>query len=87
VRFDTVGTFTATLTCTDALGIADPRPATVQILVTERQVSSVGGGGGGGGCSIRPGATETAWSLFEALGNLLLSLVVISIIYIWHKHR
>jgi hypothetical protein len=87
VRFDTVGTFTVTFICTDALGIVDPHPATVQIQVTERQVSSSGGGGGGGGCSIWPGAMETPLSLSEALSNLLLSLAVVSIIYIWHKHR
>jgi hypothetical protein len=84
VRFDTVGTYTVTLICTDALGMVDPRPPTVQIRVTEPQASS--GGGGGGGCSIRPGATETPWSLFEVLGNLLLPLVVVSIIYRWRKY-
>jgi hypothetical protein len=84
VHFDTIGTFTVTFICTDALGIADPRPAMVQIQVTERQMSS--SSGGGGGCSIWPGATETPVSLFEALGHLLLSLLVVGILYIWRKH-
>lgn len=77
VRFDTLGNFLITFICTDALGIADPRPATVQIQVAERRSSS------GGGCSILPGDAGTPFQPLEALGNILLPLVVVLIIRAW----
>jgi hypothetical protein len=75
IRFDRSGTFTVTLQCIDALGIADPQPATVQVQVT--------GGSGGGGCSMWSGGRRVAPSPLEALGNIFLPLVVIGVIQLW----
>jgi hypothetical protein len=78
VRFDTLGSFLVTLICTDALGTADPSPATVRIQVAERR-------SGGGGCSILPGDAGTPFQPLAALGNILLPLVLVLIMRAWRR--
>lgn len=81
VRFDTVGTFTVTFTCIDALGLADPHPVTVQVQVIAPQDA------GGGGCSVLPGGIQTSGHPLEAFGNILLPLMVMLAIRAWHQYR
>jgi subtilisin family serine protease len=78
VRFNTPGQFTVSFTCHDALETADPVPATVRIFVNPS--IDRGSTGVGGGCSILPGDQLASLSPLEALGNLLLPLVVIVIV-------
>lgn len=79
VSFASVGSFRVTFTCKDALNTADPTPDFVQVIVTVAGNGGGGGGGGGGGCAILPYATRGSVSPLEALGNILLPIVVLSI--------
>lgn len=45
------------------------------------------GGGGGGGCSFTPGSPPDAASLFVALGNIGLPLIVLVVIRVWSRQR
>jgi hypothetical protein len=81
LRFDNPGTFTVTFVCIDALGIADPQPATVQVQVSES------GGGGGGGCSVFAADRRGRLPLLEALGNILLPLVALGTIRVLRWRR
>jgi hypothetical protein len=72
--------------CTDALGTTDPSPATVHvtvIAVTTAQSS----GGGGGGCTLRPGGQAGGTPLVEALGSILLPMLVLGLIGAWGRRR
>jgi hypothetical protein len=82
VRFDTVGTFTVTFMCIDALGLADPHPVTVQVQVRATQDS-----GGGGGCGAFPGGIYTSVHPLEAFGNILLPLMVLLAMRTWYRYR
>lgn len=81
VLFNTPGTFTVTFICTDALGIADAVPPTIQVTV-ERASS-----GGGGGCSILPADQLMQAHPLAALGNILLPLIVLFGIQVWRRFR
>jgi subtilisin family serine protease len=81
VVFNTSGTFTVSLACTDALGATDQSPATVRITVSVVNVErSSGGGGGGGGCTLRPGGQIGLPALVDILGNMFLPVLVLGII-------
>jgi hypothetical protein len=83
VRFNSLGTFLITLICTDALGLMDPLPATVQIQVT----SGGGGGGGGGGCTMLPGSAQAPAAFLAAGGNILLPVVALFLLRVWSCSR
>jgi hypothetical protein len=81
VVFSTPGTFTVSFACTDALGATDPSPATVHVtVVAVTTAQSSGGGGGGGGCSLRPGGQAGDTPLVDALGNILLPVLVLGLL-------
>jgi subtilisin family serine protease len=82
VRFNSIGTFLVTLICTDALGLIDPLPASVQIRVTGRDAS-----GGGGGCNMLPGNPQTPAAFLAAVGNILLPVVALFLIRGWSVYR
>jgi subtilisin family serine protease len=85
VRFNSMGTFLITLICTDALGLIDPLPATVQIQVTSG--GEGGGGGGGGGCAMLPGGVPAPAAFLAAFGNILLPVVALCLIRGWFFYR
>ncbi len=81
VVFSTPGTFTVSFACTDALGATDPSPATVHVtVVAVTTAQSSGGGGGGGGCTLRPGGQAGGTPLVDALGNILLPVLVLGLL-------
>ena len=75
VVFHTPGTVTVSLACTDVRGITDASPATVHVTVSAVQSAS-----GGGGCALRPGSQANRTTLVDALGNILLPVLVLGII-------
>src|SRR5262249_45924249 len=79
VVFSTPGTFTVSFACTDALGTTDPSPATVHVTVVAKTTtqSGGGGGGGGGGCALHSGGQAGGTPLADALGNILLPVLVL----------
>jgi hypothetical protein len=80
VVFNTSGTFTVSLACTDALGTTDPSPATVRVTVSPVTVARSSGGGGGGGCTLRPGSQIGLTVPVDILGNMLLPVLILGII-------
>jgi hypothetical protein len=82
IVFNTLGTFTVSFACTDALGSADPSPATVRVTVSAVNTarSSGGGGGGGGGCTLYPGGQAGLTALVDLLGNMFLPVLVLGVI-------
>ena len=78
VVFNTPGTVTVSLACTDARGTTDASPATVHVTVSA--VQSASSNGGGGGCALRPGGQADLSALVEALGSVLLPVLVLGII-------
>lgn len=90
VVFNTPGSFTVSFACTDAPGTTDPSPATVLVTVTAvppPSSSGGGGGGGGGGCTLRTGGQAGVASPVEALGNVLLPVLVIGMLRAWRWQR
>jgi hypothetical protein len=85
VVFTTPGTVTVSLACTDTHGTTDPSPATVHITV--RAVQSTSSNGDGGGCALHPGARTGRDTLAEALGNILLPVLVLGIIRLIARAR
>src|SRR5262249_26491154 len=78
IVFNTPGIVTVSLACTDARGTTDPSPATVHVTVSA--VQSASSNGGGGGCALRPGGQAGCTALLEALGNIVLPVLVLGII-------
>jgi hypothetical protein len=85
VVFNTPGTVTVSLACTDALGTTDPRPATVHVTVST--VQSASSNGGGGGCALRPGGEAGRTTLVGTLGNILLPVLVLGIIRLMSRAK
>jgi subtilisin family serine protease len=80
VLFDTPGIFTVTFNCTDALGIADAAPPTIQVTVARAD-------SGGGGCGISPAGPFMWTQPLAALGNIFLPLVVMLGIQVVRRFR
>ena len=77
LAFEQVGTFTVTLRCTDALGAADPTPATRVVTVSQPATH----GGGGGGCDVASageGEGAASRAAESALGAALGALVIVA---------
>lgn len=77
VVFNTPGTVTVSLACTDARGTTDASPATVHVTVSAVPSTSRNGGGG---CTLHPGGQADLTTLVAVLGNLLLPVLVLGII-------
>lgn len=83
VTFHTPGIYTVSLACTDVLGVTDPSPATVRVMVTAVrtvQNNRNGVGGGGGGCALLSGGVLTAGTVGETLGNIGLPVLLVSLL-------
>jgi subtilisin family serine protease len=59
----------------------------VQALSPDAGPSPPNGGGGGGGCSVIPGERPGPFRPLEALGNMLLPVVVIVCIHTWRRYH
>jgi hypothetical protein len=89
VSFGSVGSFTVTFTCQDARNTADPTPDFVRVIVTALESMGTRGndGGGGGGCTILPYAARGPVHPLQALGSVLLPVVVLSIVRVWSRRK
>ena len=81
--FNIAGTSTVSFACTNALGITDPNPATVRVIVNATNVTS----SSGGGCTLRPGDQTGLRALVEALGSLFLPVLVLGVICILSRAK
>jgi hypothetical protein len=87
IQFNTTGTFMVTFICTDAQGISDPRPTTLQLQVIADVGLGLGGGGGGGGCSMFSSAPQSLSQFVAGCGNIVLPVVVLLVIHVWSRAR
>ena len=85
VVFNAPGTVTVSLACTDARGTTDASPATAHVTI--RAVQSASSNGGGGGCALRPRGQANLTTLVEALGNILLPVLVLGIIRLMSRAK
>ncbi len=85
VVFDTPGDFTVTFTCTDALGTAAVRAASVRVLVNPAATNP--DGAGGGGCSLLPATARSTVRPRDVLGNMGLPLLLLVFIRVYSRWR
>ncbi|ETX02348.1 MAG: hypothetical protein ETSY1_03870 [Candidatus Entotheonella factor] len=78
VRYDMPGDYSVSFRCRDAFGSEAVRDAFVRVLVNPRTSQA----GGGGGCSLM---AHAATRPLDALGNMGLPLLVITLIWIWRR--
>lgn len=78
VRYDTPGDYLASFRCNDAFGSEALASDFVRVLVNPRTSQA----GGGGGCSLVSNAPTRP---LDALGNMGLPLLVITLIWTWRR--
>lgn len=88
VVFDTPGTVTVSFACLDAVGTADPSPATVRVTIMPASVNTLAGSGsgGGGGCSVLLGQPQGVATLIAWLGNMCLPWLCLGGLWLWRRY-